>query len=95
MAALAHALPIITTRHFRQMEEGARAAATLPELCDGENCLLVPPDDVKALVRAVQRVADSPDLRARICLGAAALAENFTWDKIVLRHLQLFNRLLV
>jgi hypothetical protein len=42
---------------------------------DGENGLLVPPDEPAALARAIGRLADDPD-------GAAALAERGREDAL-------------
>ncbi len=41
-------------------------------LCDGENGLLVPPDDLDALVNALRKLALDPSLRAHLRTGAAA-----------------------
>jgi glycosyltransferase involved in cell wall biosynthesis len=107
MAALAHGVPIVTTT-IKQVAishqpsavsgqwsavSGQQSAAKLPELRDGENCLLVPPDDPRALAEAIQRAMASPQLRAKIGAGARALAQHFTWDKIAQQHLELYQRL--
>ncbi len=103
MAALAHAMPIVTTalddeRRKTKDEEPIRATNaspdTLPRLRDGENCLLVPPDDVPVLAQAIQRALGSTELRARLAAGAGSLAQHFTWDKIVRQHLELYPRIL-
>ncbi len=90
MAALAHGMTIVTTtpRGIRAIHE-----SPLPALRDGENCLLVPPDDPTALASAIQRAAASPELRARIGAGARQLAQYFTWDKIAKQHLELYQRM--
>lgn len=90
MAALAHGLPIITTV--------PRAAnlphpSPLPSLRDGENCLLVPPDDAHALAQAIQRAAASPEMRARLSQGACDLARHFTWQTIVDQHIELYEQI--
>lgn len=90
MAALAHGMPIVTTQVKR---EKAKGKSILPELDDAENCLLVPPDDPRALADAIQRAIASPELRAKIGAGARALAQHFTWDKIAQRHLELYRRI--
>ena len=43
-------------------------------LRDQENCLLVPPGDPRAIAAAVRRLADDPQLRARIRTGGLATA---------------------
>lgn len=97
MAALAHGMPIITTRPRPLVDSSAGLPvrhASLPPLCDGENCLLVSPDDPHALAQAIARAAASPDLRAKMSAGARALAQHFTWDRIVEQHVELYRRLL-
>ncbi len=60
MEAMATELPVVVTR-----------IAGISELVqDGENGFVVPPSDTDALVAAVRRLAEDPELRAR--LGAAA-----------------------
>jgi len=97
MAALAHGCAIVTTVGRRQEAGGRRREAggsqQLPPLRDGENCLLVPPDDPRALAEVIQRAIASPELRAKIGAGARALAQHFTWDKIVSQHIELYQRI--
>jgi glycosyltransferase involved in cell wall biosynthesis len=75
MAALAHGCAIITTEP--QMP--------LPELRDGVNVRLVPPDSAQALVLAITGLLDAPALRARLGQGARELSANFSWD-VIARH---------
>ncbi len=77
-AALAHGCAIVTTV----------PRVPVPELLDGENVLLVPPDDPKSLSGAVLRLYGDPDLRRRIGIGARELAGMFTWDKIARRAVE-------
>lgn len=90
MAALAHGCAIVTTVDRRRLTGGR---SPLPPLRDGENCLLVPPDDPSALADAIQRALASPELRAKIGAGARELAQHFTWDKIARQHLELYRRI--
>lgn len=47
---------------------------------DGINGLLIPPDDVDALVAAIQKLAHDPDLVVRLgAAGRQRILENFTW----------------
>lgn len=89
MAALAHGCAIVTTAGSRQRAAGS---GRLPALRDGEDCLLVPPDDPRALADVIQRAIASPDLRAKIRAGARELAQRFTWDEIARQHLALYRR---
>lgn len=92
MAALAHGCAIVTTQ-----VQGSKlqVSSQLPPLRDGENCLLVPPDDPHATANAVQRLMASPELRAKIGAGARALAQYFTWDKIAQQHLELYKQIVI
>jgi glycosyltransferase involved in cell wall biosynthesis len=59
-------------------------APALPDtaelLRDGENALLVPPDDPGAAAAALDRIASEPALADRLGRGAAASAEALSWD---------------
>ncbi len=83
MATLAHHCAIITTR----------PAVPTPELVDGENVLLVPPDSVSELARAMQALAAQPELRARLAAGTRTLADRFAWQRIAAETLDLFAAL--
>ncbi len=81
MAALAHGLPIISTRPSIQVKE----------LIERENIVLVPPDDVEALAAKIQELTASEGLRRRLGCGAAALAQDFSWEKIAKRTLEVYR----
>ncbi len=89
MAALAHGLPIITTRPSRRPAGEASRC-----LSDRENCLLVPPGDVGALAEAIQELANSPSLRERLARGARDLSKQFTWERIARKTLDAYERVL-
>ncbi|MCL5951647.1 MAG: glycosyltransferase family 4 protein [Chloroflexi bacterium] len=95
MAALAHAMPIITTRpESDQVPSATSLPSTLPRLRDGENCLVVPPNDPSTIAQAVERLVASRDLRTRISKGAGDLAQHFSWDTIVQQQLTVYEHLL-
>ena len=81
-AALAHGRAIVTTC----------PPVPLDELRDGQDVLLVPPNDAHALAQGICRVMDNPDLRARLERGAAELAQQFTWDRIAARTIQVYEQ---
>ena len=83
MAALAHHCAFITTR----------PAVPTPELVDGENVLLVPPDSVSELARAMQALAAQPEWRAQLAAGTRTLADRFAWQRIAAETLDLFAAL--
>jgi glycosyltransferase involved in cell wall biosynthesis len=80
-AALAHGLPIITTQ----------PRTPLPELADGRNILLVPPEQPQALATAIRRLAANPELAHTLSSGARALARQFQWDRIATNTLALYR----
>jgi glycosyltransferase involved in cell wall biosynthesis len=84
MAALAHGLPIVSTR----------PRVDVPELRHGENILLVPPDAPVALAEAIARLAHDANLRRRLGEGAARLAQDFTWGKIAEKTEALYEEIL-
>jgi len=84
MAALAHGLPIVSTR----------PRVDVPELRHGENILLVPPDAPVALAEAIARLAEDARLRRRLGEGAARLAQSFTWEKITEKTKALYEEIL-
>lgn len=102
MAALAHGMPIITTypqahaAPFRAQDERFEFAAgvKLPALRDGENVLLVPPDNPAALALAVTRIQTSAGLQALLRGNARLTARAFSWDSIADEHLELYERML-
>ena len=103
MAALAHGLPIITTRPQQEATQNITVQderfefaddLDLPELRDGENVLFVPPDDSDALHLAITRVQTAPGLAARLSSTARLTARAFSWDKIADEHLELYERML-
>jgi len=79
-AALAHGRAIITTM----------PSIPLEELRNGENVLLVPPNDAHALARGICRIMDDLALRVRLERGAADLARQFTWDRIAASTVQVY-----
>jgi glycosyltransferase involved in cell wall biosynthesis len=81
-AALAHGRAIVTTR----------PSVSLEELRDGENVLLVPPDDSHALAVGIRRVMEDAALRARLERGAAELSRMFTWDRIAAQTVEVYRQ---
>ena len=95
MAALAHGMAIITTypnleSQIPNAQNGQRHPA---ELRDGENVLLVPPDDPQALEAAIIKLATSPELRRRLREGARKLSRHFDWEGIAIQHLEVYRAL--
>ncbi|MGQ9522428.1 MAG: glycosyltransferase family 4 protein [Anaerolineae bacterium] len=83
-ACLAHGRAIVTTR----------PAIPLAAVRDGENMLLVEPQDPEGLAAAVARLASDPALRARLEQGARALAAEFSWEHIARKTAALMAQVL-
>ena len=65
-----------------------------PELRDGKTGLVVPPDDVPALARALARLAVAPDEARALGEAAREAARAFpTWDQVTERVLEEYARL--
>ena len=98
MAALVHGLPIITTHCARLPKSGRLRKSMvnhhLPSLRDGENVLLVPPDDAAALAEAIARLADTPELRQRLGQRAKEMSKAFGWDRIAEKTLEVYHAII-
>jgi glycosyltransferase involved in cell wall biosynthesis len=91
-AAIAHHLPIVTTR---PAIDELGLALPMPPLEHGRNALLVERGgDAAELAEALAALADSPELRARLAAGAAALAVHFGWERIARASLGVYDRIL-
>lgn len=84
MAALAHGLAIVST--YPQVE--------IPELIEGENIILVPPDDVEALAERIASLVSDRGKRQRLAQGARDLAGAFTWEGIAKETVSIYRQLL-
>lgn len=58
---------------------------------DGQDALLVPAGDVKAMSAAVRSLFLKPDLVARLSRNARARAEQFSWDRVIPLWRRLFR----
>lgn len=58
---------------------------------DGEAILLVPPDDAPALTAALLRLADDPDLRARLAEGARKIAGRIAWPMLAAETVEVYQ----
>lgn len=81
MAALAHGCAIISTQ----------PATPIPELRDGENIRLVPPESPPALVLAISQLLAAPELCARLGQAARETSALFRWESIAARTLAFFR----
>jgi polysaccharide biosynthesis protein PslF len=88
MAALAHGLPIVSTKSNVGTEVDP---GLFPMLRDGDSALLVPPEDPVRLAAAVERVLTDPSLRLQLSRAARELSKKFEWDAIAHRHLEVYR----
>ena len=97
MAALANGLPIVSTLPARRSPLAGPAAFWLGAgpaavaVRDGEAISLIPPDDADALASALIRLADDPDLRARLAEGARAAAARIAWPTLAAETLDVYR----
>ncbi|MCW5848625.1 MAG: glycosyltransferase [Anaerolineae bacterium] len=89
MAALAHGLPIVTTR-----PPVPPPPSPLPRLVDDVNAVLAPPDDPAALADAVARLWADPARRVRLGAAAQGLAQAFRWERIAQQHVEWYKGLM-
>lgn len=60
-------------------------------LTDGEDALLVPPDDPQAMANAIQRILTEPSLAARLSANARKKVDQFDWQVIFPKWEALFE----
>ena len=63
-------------------------------LTDGETALLVPDDDDEAMVSAVTRLLQDPELAGRLSANGRKLAESFSWEQLHPQWEKLFSKLM-
>ena len=90
VAAIAHDLPVVTTAPASSGE----ASTAYPMLVNRENVLMVPAGSPERLSSAMSEVAASPELRRRLSKGIRSIAEEFRWDRIGMKTLRAFQRVL-
>jgi glycosyltransferase involved in cell wall biosynthesis len=81
MNAIAHGLPVVTTRPVRK----------LPDVVSGENVILVPPGDPTSLSYAVAQFAKSEKMRREYGERAKKLSEKFSWTANARTTLDLYH----
>jgi glycosyltransferase involved in cell wall biosynthesis len=68
-----------------------RAAWNEGLLTDGEDCLLVPPDDPLSIAGALARLASDPGLAARIAVRARERAAQHSSERMTREYLDLYD----
>jgi len=57
---------------------------------DGQDGILVDPEDMDALAAAIARVRADPPLRERLATAGSERVAEFTWERVVERYLQVY-----
>jgi glycosyltransferase involved in cell wall biosynthesis len=70
----------------------ASAASCLPEI-GGDAALYAPPDDANAWADALRRIAADGALRSALAHAGTARAREFTWERSVNEHLEVFREM--
>ena len=83
MAALAHGRPIVSTQ----------PRVPIPQLVDGENIALAPPDDIAKLAARVEELIKNPQHREALGKGAQELSRSFGWDEIARQTVEVYRDL--
>jgi len=84
LEACAMGLPVVAT-----------AVGGIPDLLtDEETGLLVPPDDVEAMVRAIKRLLNDSELAGRLSANGRRLAERCDWTHVRPQWERLFDELM-
>lgn len=76
MEAMAAGVPVVA----------AQVGGLAEIIRDGQDGVLIPPDDSGALARATRRLIEDPQLRQRLSASARDSARPFRWDAIAPRH---------
>jgi glycosyltransferase involved in cell wall biosynthesis len=83
MEAMGCGLPVVATQ----------IAGLADYVCDQVNALAVPPSEVDPLRNALRRLLGDPDLCARLGKAAAGTAQNYSQERNIEQHLELFRKL--
>ncbi len=86
IAALAHGVPVITTQAEQPVSQ-----APLPDLRDGQDVLLIEPNNVEQLVAAMQRLTSDQELALRLSRNGRMLSQTFAWERIAEQHIALYE----
>lgn len=82
-AALTHGRAIVTTT----------PQVATPQLQNGVNVILVPPENADFLASVIQALWENPQARAEIEQNAARLAQEFSWERIAAHTAEFFRTL--
>lgn len=94
LAALAHGVPVVTTRSRMFSSESAASQEEFPCLQDVLHCLLVAPRDAAALAVATKSLLEDRPLRSHLATGGRSLAAQFSWSAIARRTASFYQDVL-
>jgi len=82
LEAWAAGLPVIAT-----------SVGGVPDLCDAQNAVLIPPDDAGALADAMASLASDPSQREALgAAGRSLVRTRYTWDTIAGQYERVYER---
>lgn len=61
---------------------------------DGENSVLISPNDYMALAHQIVRVLEGSELRSRLINNGEKTAQMYSWESAALNHIECYNRIL-
>jgi glycosyltransferase involved in cell wall biosynthesis len=99
LAALAHAVPVVTTGDERRTTNDERRTINDEELrntqqlADEVNVVFVRPSDDTALAAALMRLSKDAELRKRLGDAGMQLAAHFSWDSIAAQHEAFYRKM--
>lgn len=94
LAALAHGVPVVTTRSRMFSSEADPSQEEFPCLQDGLHCRLVAPGDAAALAAATISLLEDAPLRSHLATGGRSLAAQFSWSAIARRTASFYQDVL-
>jgi glycosyltransferase involved in cell wall biosynthesis len=69
----------------------SNCGGTLEIISHGENGLLFEPENVDELPKAILALTQDPNLRKRLSSNALKTIANYSWEKIAIKYLSLYN----
>jgi phosphatidylinositol alpha-1,6-mannosyltransferase len=87
----AQGLSVVEAMALGKVVLATRTGGIPDAITDGENGLLVPEADPAALADALVRLADDPELGARLAAAAIVTAQRYSWPVSAARFLEVFQ----
>jgi glycosyltransferase involved in cell wall biosynthesis len=84
--AMSVGTPVIT-----RADDGETVFTASSEIVTPESGIVVPSNDVEALADALRLLRDSPDLRARLGVGAKRTVSRRSWDDLAKEYVSMIT----